>query len=114
MVTELAVDEWIKPASGPKVATIETPDIAAEGVYEWWEPGTHLFLQVDVDPAALPNWQFRDRTVKKIASSAGVAHDRVPVRAGVKRPAMARRPTQGRGRTPRHRGIRTSGSQPGP
>jgi hypothetical protein len=66
MVTELAVDEWIKPASGPKVATIETPDIAAEGVYEWWKPGTHLFLQVDVDPAALPNWQFRDRTIKKI------------------------------------------------
>jgi hypothetical protein len=66
MVTELAVDEWIKPASGPKVATIETPDIAAEGVYEWWKPGTHLFLQVDVDPAALPNWQFRDPTIKKI------------------------------------------------
>ena len=34
MVTELAVDEWIKPASGPKVATIETPDIGAEGVYD--------------------------------------------------------------------------------
>jgi hypothetical protein len=66
MVTELAVGEWVKPASGPKVATIETPDIAAEGVYERWEPGTRLFLQVDVDPAALPNGQFSDRMIKKI------------------------------------------------
>src|SRR3954465_14944015 len=66
MVTELAVDEWIKPASGPKVAKIETPDIAAEGVYERREPGTHLVLEVDVDPAALPNWEFRDPMVKKI------------------------------------------------
>jgi hypothetical protein len=66
MVTELAVNLWIKPASGPKIAEIETADIAAEGVYERWEPGTHLFLQVDVDPDALATWQFRDRTIKKI------------------------------------------------
>jgi len=66
MVTELAVDRWIKPASGPKTASIETVDIAAEGVYERWEPGTHLFLQVDIDPAALPNWEFRDRMIRKI------------------------------------------------
>ena len=66
MVTELAVDRWIKPATGPRTATIETADIAAEGVYERWEPGTHLFLQVDVDPDALPNWQFPDRMIKKI------------------------------------------------
>jgi hypothetical protein len=65
MVTELAVDRWIKPASGPKTATIESADIAADGVYERWEPGSHL-LQVDVDPDALPNWQFRDRTIEKI------------------------------------------------
>jgi hypothetical protein len=66
MVTEFAVDRWIKPATGPRTATIETADIAAEGVYERWEPGTHLFLQVDVDPDALPNWQVADRMIKKI------------------------------------------------
>jgi hypothetical protein len=66
MVTELAVSRWIKPTSGPKMATIETPDIAAEGVYQRWEPGMHLLLQVDVDPSALPNWQFGDRMIKKI------------------------------------------------
>jgi hypothetical protein len=66
MVTELAVQQWIKPASGPKVATIETADIAAEGVYERWEPGTHLFLQVDLDPDALPSWQFSNRMISKL------------------------------------------------
>ena len=66
MVTEFAVDEWIKPASGPEVATIETADIASEGVYERWAPGTHLFLQVDLDPDAYPSWQFEDRTIRKI------------------------------------------------
>ena len=66
MLIELAVDRWVKPASGPKTATMETADIAAEGVYERWEPGTHLFLQVDLDPDALPNWQFEDRTIRKI------------------------------------------------
>jgi hypothetical protein len=25
-----------------------------------------LFLQVDVDPSALPNWQFGDRMIRKI------------------------------------------------
>ena len=65
MVTELAVDEWVKPASGPEVATIETADLAAEGVYERWNPGTHLFLQVDVDPASLPGWEFSDRMIRR-------------------------------------------------
>jgi hypothetical protein len=66
MVTELAVQDWVKPASGPKTARIETVDIAAEGVYERWRPGTHLLLQVDVDPSALPNWQFGDQMIRKI------------------------------------------------
>jgi hypothetical protein len=66
MITELAVQEWVKPASGPKTARIETIDIAAEGVYNRWQPGTHLFLQVDVDPSALPSWQFDDRMIKRI------------------------------------------------
>ena len=74
MVTELAVDDWIKPATGPKIATIETPDIAAEGVYERWQPGKHLFLQVDVDPAALPNWQFSERMIKKIKRAVAESH----------------------------------------
>src|SRR5213079_1265583 len=66
MVTELAVIDWVKPASGPRTATIETVDIAAEGVYKRWAPGTHLFLQVDVDPSALPSWQFEKRTIGRI------------------------------------------------
>ena len=66
MVTELAVRDWIKPASGPRIARIETVDIASEGVYSRWRPGTHLFLQVDVDPSALPSWQFGDRMIAKI------------------------------------------------
>ena len=66
MVTELAVDRWIKPDAGPKKAKIKTADIAAEGVYERWEPGTHLFLQVDVDPSALPNWEDDERFIKKV------------------------------------------------
>jgi hypothetical protein len=66
IVTELRVRDWIKPASGPEIEKIETADIAAEGVYERWKPGTHLFLQVDVDPSALPNWEFGDRFTKKV------------------------------------------------
>jgi hypothetical protein len=66
MTTEVAVKDWVKPPSGPGIARIETVDIAAEGVYSRWQPGTHVFLQVDVDPSALPNWQFGDRMIKKI------------------------------------------------
>lgn len=69
MITELAVDHWIKPASGPKVARIETADIAVNGVYDHWKPGQHLFLQVDTDPSALPNWQFERRTIEKIKAA---------------------------------------------
>jgi len=69
MITELNVDEWIKPPSGPKVARIETADIAAEGVYKHWPAGTHLFLQVDADPSALPNWQFDRRTIDRIKAA---------------------------------------------
>src|SRR4051812_1630707 len=43
MITELTVDDWIKPAAGPKVARIESADIAADGVYDHWPPGKHLF-----------------------------------------------------------------------
>jgi hypothetical protein len=66
MITELAVQHWVKPTSGPKTARIETVDIAAEGVYKRWQAGTHLFLQVDVDPSALPSWQFGERMIKRI------------------------------------------------
>jgi hypothetical protein len=66
MVTELAVQGWVRPASGPKSVEIETADIAAEGVYRRWKPGAHLFLQVDLDPDALPSWEFDDRMIKRI------------------------------------------------
>jgi hypothetical protein len=74
MITELAVHEWVKPASGPKTARIETIDIAAERVYERWQPGTHLFLQVDLDPSALPSWQFDARTIKRIKHAVPASH----------------------------------------
>jgi hypothetical protein len=69
MITQLEVDKWIKPTSGPKVARIETADIAAEGAYDHWQPGRHLFLQVDADPAALPNWQFEWSMINKIKAA---------------------------------------------
>ena len=69
MITELAVDKWVKPAAGPKLARIETADIAANGVYDHWKPGRHLFLQVDADPTALPSWQFEPRTIKEIEAA---------------------------------------------
>ena len=37
---------------------VTTADIAANGVYERWQPGTHLLLVASVDPDALPDWQF--------------------------------------------------------
>jgi hypothetical protein len=69
MITELAVDDWVKPASGPTVARIETTDIAEEGVYDHWKPGRHLFLHVDADPTTLPSWQFKPGLIKKIKAA---------------------------------------------
>ena len=66
MVTELAVQDWVKPAAGPRTTRIETVDIAAEGVYRRWPAGTHLFLQVGVDPGMLPSWEFDAATITKI------------------------------------------------
>jgi hypothetical protein len=41
--------------------------VAVAGCSEQEQSGKPLHApEVDVDPAALPNWQFRDRTVKKI------------------------------------------------
>jgi hypothetical protein len=74
IVTELEVEDWVKPVSGPRIARIETVDIAAEGVYTRWQPGTHLFLQVDVDPSALPSWDFGDGMIKKIAHAVPASH----------------------------------------
>jgi hypothetical protein len=59
MLTTLKVTSWVKPADGmDPIAKIETADIAREGVYRRWPAGTHLRLAVDVDPSALPNWEF--------------------------------------------------------
>jgi hypothetical protein len=69
MVTELRVQRWVKPATGPDLARIETADIVGHGATERWLPGTHLFLRVDVDPAAIPDWEFTGSTVKRITSA---------------------------------------------
>ena len=69
MVTTLAVQEWIKPASGKSRARIETVDIAKDGVYKRWAPGTHLRLAIDVDPSALPNWEFSAAQFAKIGAA---------------------------------------------
>jgi hypothetical protein len=66
MLTTLAVQDWVKPASGPSRAKIETADIASQGVYTRWRPGTHLRLAVDIDPDALPNWEFTEPEFAKV------------------------------------------------
>jgi hypothetical protein len=50
----------------PEVATIETADLAAEGVYERWKPARTCSCRWNVDPASLPGWEFSDRMIKKI------------------------------------------------
>lgn len=66
MVTRLRVHDWVKPTSGPKVARIETADILGHGATQRWPAGTHLFLRVDVDPSALPDWEFTGSVVQRI------------------------------------------------
>ena len=66
MITELRVRDWVKPASGPKVAKIETADIVGHGAQKRWAAGTHLFLRVDVDPTAIPDWEFAGTAVERI------------------------------------------------
>lgn len=66
MVTVLRVQRWVKPATGPDVARIETADIVGHGAAKRWPAGTHLFLRVDVDPTAIPDWEFSASMVKRI------------------------------------------------
>jgi hypothetical protein len=77
MVTELRVHDWVRPTSGPKVAKIETADIVGHGAQKRWAAGTHLFLRADVDPSALPDWEFTrtavDRIKKAVPASQGLA-----------------------------------------
>jgi hypothetical protein len=70
MLTTLAVQDWVKPTTGPRRAKIETVDIARDGVYPRWLPGTHLRLAVDVDPDALPDWEFTEPAFAKIRAAA--------------------------------------------
>ena len=58
MVATLAVDGWVKPVAGPAQVRLNLVDIAKDGVYQRWSPGSHLRLAVDVDPSVLPSWQF--------------------------------------------------------
>jgi hypothetical protein len=58
MLVTMSVDHWVKPESGPSRVVLSLVDIAKEGAYERWAPGTHLRLAVDVDPSRLPAWQF--------------------------------------------------------
>lgn len=69
MITELRVTDWVKPSAGPKVAKIETADIVGHGATSRWKAGTHLFLRVDVDPSALPDWEFTGSAVKRIKAA---------------------------------------------
>jgi hypothetical protein len=73
MVTTLAVQDWIKPASGKSRAKIETVDIAKDGVYKRWAPGTHLRLAIDVDPTVLPNWEFTEAQFAKFRAAVSEA-----------------------------------------
>jgi hypothetical protein len=66
MLVTMRVDHWVKPATGPRTFTLSLVDIAAEDVYERWAPGTHLRLQVDVDPTVLPSWQLSAKTFTAI------------------------------------------------
>jgi hypothetical protein len=75
MVTQLRVRDWVKPSSGPKVARIETADIVGHGATKRWAAGTHLFLRVDVDPSALPDWEFTGSAVKRIKSAVPASRD---------------------------------------
>jgi len=58
MLVTLSVDHWVKPKTGPSRVVLSLVDIAKDGVYKRWAPGTHLRLVVDVDPSRLPEWQF--------------------------------------------------------
>jgi hypothetical protein len=75
MVTQLRVRDWVKPSSGPKVARIETADIVGHGAQERWPVGTHLFLRVDVDPTALPDWEFTGSAVERIKRAVPASRD---------------------------------------
>lgn len=58
MRTTIDVSHWVKPATGPNRAVVDTADIAAGGLHQRWRPGQYLRLAVDVDPSVLPNWEF--------------------------------------------------------
>jgi hypothetical protein len=58
MLATVAVDHWVKPATGPHLVQLNLVDIAKEGVYQRWSPGTPLRLVVDADPTSFPEWQF--------------------------------------------------------
>lgn len=70
MTTRLKVRRWVKPSDGPKTTSIQTGDIAKDGVYQRWKPGTRLFLRVDVDPTALPDWQFTRQQQRQLIRAA--------------------------------------------
>lgn len=74
MVTELRVNDWVKPASGPKLTKIETADIVGHGATERWQAGTHLFLRVDVDASAIPDWEFSRRAATRIKEAVPESH----------------------------------------
>jgi hypothetical protein len=66
MLATIDVDHWVKPASGPSRVRLDLADIAPSGIEKRWSPGQHLRLAVDVDPSALPNWQFQASTFAAI------------------------------------------------
>jgi hypothetical protein len=74
MLATLTVDHWVKPATGPGRVTLSLVDIAGEGAYHRWPPGTHLRLVVDVDPASLPEWQFTSEQFAALEQAVPQAH----------------------------------------
>jgi hypothetical protein len=70
MLATLTVDHWVKPATGPGRVSLSLVDIAGEGVYHRWPPGTHLRLVVDVDPVSLPEWQFTGKEFAALEQAA--------------------------------------------
>ncbi len=77
MVATVTVDHWVKPQTGLSRVELNLVDIAKDGVYRRWAPGTHLRLVVDADPSSLPEWQFSTdefTAIEKAAPKAARLH----------------------------------------
>jgi hypothetical protein len=69
MVTELAVDEWVKPASGRRLRRSRLPTWPLRASTNAGSRHARVPAGGNVDPASLPGWEFGDRMIKKIKRS---------------------------------------------